>query len=273
MQKILLYSVEQNLYRTLENILTNKVSINFYKDNSGSQNLTGIQYIFAGCDYDCALNRCSRKFIFLYQNREIPFAIIRPSFIKERFLEFTCFFISPFLEKLLSVSQERILNLLRNSKYYPGSSKFSVLPYSPLSKIIEVQREIAEKPLKLHSLSSLADMARCSRSWLSSRFYQLAGIRLQIFLIKMRCCYALWQILSTDKQIKSIALEAGYKPLYFSQLFRSVFKVSPSSVRNFSLLSQSLSLNNSVISKKKNDMNSFDNKPIGVHIFLLEGGG
>ncbi len=237
MQKILLYSVKQKLYCLLKNIFKNKVALIFYRENRRSQNLRDIQYIIAGCDYDCVLDRCARKFIFLYQNREIPFAIIRPGFIKESFLEFTCFFLSHFLEKPLSASQEEILMFLKSSTYYSGSSKFPLPPYRPLYKIIEVQREIAEKPLKLNNLSSLAEMLRCSRSWLSSRFSQLAGIRLQTFLIKMRCCYALWQILSTEKEIKSIALEAGYKPLYFSHLFRTVFKISPSSARNLSLWS------------------------------------
>ncbi len=182
------------------------------------------------------MDSCARKFIFLYQNRQIPFAIIRPLCIKESFGEFSGFFLSAFMEQSLSISQERILKLLKDSKCYPGSSKFPVPHYTPLFKIIEAQKKIVEKPLRLYSLTSLAEMLRCSRSWLSSKFQELSGIRLQSFLIKMKCCYALWQILSTDKQIKSIALETGYKPLYFSQLFRSIFKVSPSSARNFFLV-------------------------------------
>lgn len=201
--------------------------------DDGSQDLSEVQYIFAGCDYNCALGSCAKKLIFLYQNRHIPFAIIRPLCLKERFGEFSGFFLSAFVEQPLSISQERILKFIKGSKCYAGSSRFLIPAYSPLFKIIKVQREIAENPLELLSLSSLAKMVGCSRSWLSSKFKMFSGIRLQSFLIKMRCCFALWQIISTEKQIKTIASEAGYKPLYFSQLFRKLFKVSPSSIRSF----------------------------------------
>lgn len=110
---------------------------------------------------------------------------------------------------------------------------YFLFPPIALSKIVKAQREIAENPLKLFSLSSLAKMLDWSPSWLSSKFKMFSGITLQSFLIKMRCCFALWQIISTDKQIKALALKAGYKPLYFSQLFSKLFKVSPSSIRSF----------------------------------------
>ncbi|MBC7362872.1 MAG: helix-turn-helix transcriptional regulator [Candidatus Aminicenantes bacterium] len=50
----------------------------------------------------------------------------------------------------------------------------------------------------------------------------------------MKCCYGLWQVLATEKSIKTIALEAGYEPLYFSHLFHQTFGTPPSSLRKLS---------------------------------------
>ncbi|MBC7363014.1 MAG: helix-turn-helix domain-containing protein, partial [Candidatus Aminicenantes bacterium] len=58
-----------------------------------------------------------------------------------------------------------------------------------------------------------------------------SGVSLQSYIAKMKCCSALWQIISTDKPIKSIALEAGYEPLYFSKLFHQIFDTPASSFR------------------------------------------
>jgi AraC-like DNA-binding protein len=77
-------------------------------------------------------------------------------------------------------------------------------------------------------------MTGYSPSWLSHDFKKLSGVSLQSYLAKIKCCSALWQIISTDKPIKSIALEAGYKPLYFSKLFNGIFGLPPSSLRKLS---------------------------------------
>ncbi|MBC7361458.1 MAG: helix-turn-helix domain-containing protein [Candidatus Aminicenantes bacterium] len=58
---------------------------------------------------------------------------------------------------------------------------------------------------------------------------------MQSYLRKMKCCHGLWQVLATEKSIKTIALEAGYEPLYFSQLFHKMFGTPPSSLRKLPL--------------------------------------
>ncbi|MGB9864271.1 MAG: helix-turn-helix domain-containing protein [Candidatus Saccharicenans sp.] len=70
-----------------------------------------------------------------------------------------------------------------------------------------------------------------SQAWLSLNFRRLAGISLRTFRARERCCRALWQLVSTDKPIKTIALEAGYEPLYFSHLFHRILGAPPSSLR------------------------------------------
>ena len=41
-------------------------------------------------------------------------------------------------------------------------------------------------------------------------------------------CRALWNIINTDKLIKTIALDLGYKPASFSERFKEHFGVAPS---------------------------------------------
>lgn len=231
MDKILLYSAKKHFYDLISDILASKGSVKSYEIGEEGLDLKEIQVILVGCDYSCVLDSCAMKFIFLYRTGQIPFAILRPLLMKETLVESSGFFLSVFKEQPVSISRELILKLLKGSKFYPGSAKFPVLPSNPLFKIIRAQREIVENPCRLYSLTSLAKILGCSPSWLSSNFHAFSGIKFQTFLIKMRCCSALWQIVSTDKKIKSIAREAGYRPLYFSQLFRRVFKGSPLSLR------------------------------------------
>jgi len=48
----------------------------------------------------------------------------------------------------------------------------------------------------------------------------------------MRFCAALRKVLSTDKQVKQIAYEAGYAdPLYFGKAFKQWIGMSPKNVR------------------------------------------
>ncbi|MBC7362408.1 MAG: helix-turn-helix transcriptional regulator [Candidatus Aminicenantes bacterium] len=117
------------------------------------------------------------------------------------------------------------------SRYYIGLSKFPIPTFSPLDKIIQLRKKIAESPEKSLNLSSLAQFAGCSSSWLSSNFKRLSGVSLQSYLRKMKCCHGFWQIIAAEKSIKAIALEAGYEPLYFSQLFHKMFGTHPSSLR------------------------------------------
>jgi len=57
------------------------------------------------------------------------------------------------------------------------------------------------------------------------------GLTLARFILKNQLCLALWQIISTGKRIKSIALDLGYKPGSFSERFKKEFGVSPSKIR------------------------------------------
>lgn len=231
MAKVIIYSTPKALFDGIANILASHFSIEYWQVGE-DQDLGETEYILAGCDYACSLDSCVKKFVFLYKNKQIPFSLIRPLCLKESLESFFGFYLSTFLEQPLGGVPKKIVEALKASRGYPGSSRFPVPRYRPLFKIIEAQREIAEKPTQIRNLLSVAKILRCSRPWLSSKFHEMSGVRFQTFLIKMRCCYALWQILSSEKQIKNIALEEGYKPLYFTQLFCLLFGKSPQSIRS-----------------------------------------
>jgi hypothetical protein len=156
MEKILLYSTKREIYYLIRNILKDRVLIRRFPDNEASKLAGGFQFILADCDYKCRLDRCLKKFSFLYQNQPIPSAIIRPILLKAMPEEFPGFYLMTFYDNNLSSFQKRILNSLKSSEYYAGSSSFPVPTFSPLYKIIQVQKKIAEFPEKSLNISSLA---------------------------------------------------------------------------------------------------------------------
>ncbi|MGB9864323.1 MAG: helix-turn-helix domain-containing protein [Candidatus Saccharicenans sp.] len=160
--------------------------------------------------------------------------ILKPVIIKNG-VGFLGFFLRILNDAGFDAVQKDWLLSLRNSKYYAGLPSFPVLAFSQLSKIIEVQRIKIESDDESFQLRDLAGRVDCSSSWLSENFRRLAGISLRTFRAKERCCRALCQLISTDKPIKTIALEAGYVPLYFSQFFQKLFKKSPTKIRELTV--------------------------------------
>ncbi|MBC7362412.1 MAG: helix-turn-helix transcriptional regulator [Candidatus Aminicenantes bacterium] len=234
MEKILLYSTKKEIYELIRNIFGKRVQVSHIQNDEIPISAGNFQFILTDCDYQCRLDRCLKKFAFLYQNRTIPSAMIRPILLKDNPKQFPGFYLMVFNDYNPYFFQKRIFTTIKSSRYYAGSSSFPIPPSNPLYKIIQVQKKIAESPEKSLSLSSLAHSSDCSPSWLSSNFKRLSGISLQSYLRKMKCCYALWQLAFTDRPIKTIALEAGYEPLYFSQLFHQTFGTPPSSLRKLS---------------------------------------
>jgi len=231
MEKVLLFSTKKEIYDLIRNILEDRVQVSHLQNEEMPASAGSSQFILIECNYECRIDRCLKKFTFLSQRRTIPSAMIRPILLKDKATEFSGFHLMVFNDNNTSYFQKRILSTLKSSEYYAGSSGFSIPTFSPLYKIIQVQRKIAESPEKSLNLSSLAEMTGYSPSWLSHNFKKLSGVSLQSYLAKIKCCSALWQILASGKPIKTIALEAGYKPLYFSKLFHQILDTPPSSLR------------------------------------------
>ncbi|HOE14703.1 MAG TPA: AraC family transcriptional regulator [Candidatus Saccharicenans sp.] len=231
MRKIFLYATRNNSYELAKNVFGKGISITILHDTRVAIPSDDSSLILADCDYKCCLDSCLRKYLFLYNHRSIPIAMLKTAVIKD-VPDSGWFFLRILNEKRLYALQDDLFSSLRISRYYTGSPEFLVLPFSSLNKIIQVQRVIVESYQEAFRLSDLARIAEWSPSWLSYKFRNLTGISLKNFLVKSRCCRALWQLISTDKPVKTIGLESGYQPLYFSQLFNKVFNEPPSAIRN-----------------------------------------
>jgi AraC-like DNA-binding protein len=113
-----------------------------------------------------------------------------------------------------------------------NNSSSGNLYYSPsILKVLKTQKYMTENPAKSHSISSLSADLDISPPWLSNIFKNFSGISLSDFSTKIKLFNALWELVSTEKQIKTIALDLGYEPLYFSNKFRTLFGVTPSDIR------------------------------------------
>ncbi len=230
--KILIYSMNKDLNNFVRDILGGLVSVKYYGIDVKIPDSSKIDFILAGCDYNCRLNFCAKKFSFLFEKRDVPFALIRPLYLEKKLKKKISqgFILSLFEKHHFSPLQERILQELKNSSSYASSSRL-MIPFHPFFKVIKVQKDAAENPHLIFHLSNLAKKVNISPSCLSTKFKEISGISLNSFLVKLKCCHALWEMISTEKLIKTIALEKGYQPLYFSELIHSQFGISPSFIR------------------------------------------
>ncbi|MFQ6069787.1 MAG: helix-turn-helix domain-containing protein [Methanosarcinales archaeon] len=235
MQKVLLISIESNVLNTIKNILSGIVQLETLDSELNKNNIISpdddIQFFFIGFDINCDLQLSIKKFVFLSENREIPFVVIEPLClrIKDRFSGL--FFISFFEDRPLTSLQRKILERIRTSLDRLVFSGKLVHPTDPIFNIIEVQRKIVNDLCKKHTLSSLATEVNLHPSWLSLKFKEVSGVTFKNYLLRKKLCYSLWQIVSTRKPIKRIALEIGYKPLSFTKRFHALFGVAPSTIR------------------------------------------
>jgi len=190
-----------------------------------------IRFKLLPCDFKCEVQKCVRNFIFISQNIEIPCLIARPFLLEAPIYDNKLFHLFLFEECQLSDGQKYFLN--ETKVRMNNNSSSGNLYYSPsLLKVLKTQKNMSENPAKSHSLSSLSADLDISPPYLSNIFKNHSGISLSAFSTKIKLCNALWELVSTEKQIKTIALDLGYKPLYFSNKFRASFGVPPSDIRN-----------------------------------------
>lgn len=235
MEKIILLSSKRETEELIKESFGQRLNLAVIYDFQEAGIDESISLILIDCDYHCALDKCLKKFLFVYQKNSIPAALLKsPSIQNMSILPY--FFINILTEGNPKNAGEDPLSLLKRSPYYVGSTESLLLPFNPLKKIIQAQKIMMESPLESRGLKDLARMAGCSPGWLSLNFKKIFGMSLSNFRNRTACCRALWQLVSTDKSIKTIALEAGYHPLYFSQLFLKLFKKSPSEARNIACL-------------------------------------
>ena len=224
---ILVEPLQKDVYNFIRNTFK-KEQIEYCKFDEKLAKNKSIQFIILGCDYKCCLPACSQKFIYILKNPKTPFLILRPNLYGVNHKVMPKFYLSIFKNKNLTSVQKWIIEELYSSKYLTGS----VIHHSnSLNKLAKVQRIVVENFKKEMNLSSLAREVNLSPSWLSNRFKKEFDISLKRFIISITLCSSLWEIICTDKLIKTIAIESNYKPLSFSKRFHENFGIPPSFIR------------------------------------------
>lgn len=82
MRKVGLYLIEERLYDLIRSIFEKVDYVKLSQLEEAGEETERPILIFTSCNYRCDLSLCSKKFYFLFQNKEIPFFILRPIYIK-----------------------------------------------------------------------------------------------------------------------------------------------------------------------------------------------
>lgn len=227
---ILIYDLDKSLGGTISTIVRNSASLG-YRDYDEDYPITReYDLVLTGCDYSCKLDRCARKFLFLSANENLPVLLIKPVKLKSELEAFDGFNLAVYKAIDKSPSAEMLQQKMKKSYSYSGS--FWLRAHSrTLYKIAWAQNLIEASLGKAVYLSEIARQVQASTSWLSTRFHEYSGISMNKYIMRFKCCRALWELISSDKLLKTIALDQGYQATYFSSLFHSHFKISPSAVR------------------------------------------
>ncbi len=186
--------------------------------------------IIMACDYNCSADYCGRWFFCLGNKPIVRFAIFRrlpPNLEKE-----SIFYSFRVLRGFDSTNPDEYFSLIKN---YPGCVGLEDGKYSshvPLNKIAKIEQIINKYEGADFDREYLSLKIKLSSSYISFLFKERMGITLRTYTQKMRFCAALRKVLSTDKQVKQIAYEAGYAdPLYFGKAFKQWIGMSPKNVR------------------------------------------
>jgi len=193
---------------------------------------TNIHTVIGKCDYRCSAEKCSHLFhrLFIY-SKTSQILLLHPVLGIGQIEHDNYFF------RILSMLSElspamMFLQRLDNSPFMGCSTTWPIHISSPIFKIAKIQKVIISNCERRYSGSYLADIIHWCPGWLSQCFSKYCRIPLTRFITRIKMCQALWMIISTDKSMKSISYDIGYKDeLYFSKSFKSVFNVSPSQIR------------------------------------------
>jgi AraC-like DNA-binding protein len=82
------------------------------------------------------------------------------------------------------------------------------------------------------SIEDLADSLNLSRSQVHRKIKGLTGMSTSLYIRHIRLQKAMVLLTSTDLNVSEIAYQTGFKtPVYFSQVFKESFGISPSEAR------------------------------------------
>jgi AraC-like DNA-binding protein len=98
--------------------------------------------------------------------------------------------------------------------------------------IEQIKHHLDERYTAEVSLPELAGMVHYSPCHLNLLFRRQVGVPIRQYLLKKRLTKAQELLKTTDMEIKQVAYSVGFKdPLYFSRLYRRMYRVSPSKNR------------------------------------------
>ncbi len=189
------------------------------------------EIIFLYCNFQCSLAHCLDKYLFAVANRNIPFIMIRELCLKKRPFSSPIFGISFQWVNCFSQNQLDIINKLTTSKYYIKNLGLMIHPSTVFFKVATLQQEIAENPYETFNLTKLSQIHDISRCWLSRRFREITDLTLEKYITKNKLCIALWDIINTNRLIKEISFNIGYRHASFCKRFKETFGVPPTLIR------------------------------------------
>jgi AraC-like DNA-binding protein len=231
-RKKIVIAGEKGPTQAIKNYLPKCYDTEFLYFGERIKDMTGIEFLFLCCDYRCRLKSCTEIFAFAASYRELPFAMIKFLCLNRNIFRKDIFSLSFFVAYDLDPGQEFLIKEMRYSEFYARNTVKRIHPSNILHKVARIQNEIAENPTEYFDLKKAARLVSLSPCWLSKRFREVSGITLEKFISKNRLCFALWNIVGTDKLIKEVAYSAGYKPLSLCKILKKEFGFTPRSIRN-----------------------------------------
>lgn len=179
-----------------------------------------VNFIFFPCDFKCSL-KCSEVFN-LSRILSVPVGIIRPLTLSKEENSFSCSFYYP---SLLSKEHEKIIGMIKTSRFYVNSKEW-VYEKRDYLKIAPLQSYLVDNELK--SLKELYKKIYFSYSYASYLFKKLVGISIREFFHRVKMCNSLF-LLTIGHSIRYASLKAGYRfKSSFTKVFSKTFSITPS---------------------------------------------
>jgi YesN/AraC family two-component response regulator len=226
---ILLYQCQQ-VEKALREILGkgyNLISVNEFQELKGIEQ--SLEFIFSECNNKCSA-QCREPFI-ISNSLKIPLGIVRILSTQKEFPNFVQFVCEFFNSKPLSFEQEKIVKLIKESKFYVSLSKPDY--GKPLRNQIDViYNLILEKELKGLNVSTLSKEFPFSRSYLSNQFKKITGKKLKEFINQIKICHSL-HLISLGEPLWRISKKLGYRDQgSFTKVFKKFFGLAPEFFKN-----------------------------------------
>lgn len=224
LEQIYIISNSINLYDQLRRQLAAKRAVP--RLSPGSLSAFAANLAIIGCDLNCQIRACARSFAYSTFFKFILFARpIRMQQISKSELGYMLASAKPnggsYFRKMFRTNLKEGIEL----------DFFALQASRQNRKIISAQEEVIRCRGKLSRVPALGAKLEMSAAALSEGFRSAVGWGIKGYINKIRLCHSLFDIVSDDRRIKTIALDYGYRPEAFSRIFRREYGVWPTSIR------------------------------------------